>query len=139
MRTNTKPILAVIITLVLLKLLIRLAYASPAEAASGLIILSHNDNAVVSATSVLLSGTVSTSYSTEVSVNGESAPVNSQGGWSQLVDLESGTNTITVQAYGSSGTISKVIHIISTDGAPYINITNPTSSTVTVSTYSYTT
>lgn len=109
--------------------------SSPAAAAD-LIVTSPSDYAVVSGTSVTISGTVSANYSSGVTVNGSAANLTAEGVWSKTITLSSGENVITIRAFGSSGETSKVLHLISASGAPQITFTIGGASSATVTTAS---
>lgn len=104
----------------------------PAFANSDLVIVSHSDYALVTTSSVVLSGTVGSYYSSSLTVNGELTPISPQGAWTKAVSLNPGENTVTIRASGTGGSITRVIHLINTTDAPYITITNPTVETSTV-------
>ncbi|MDA8211554.1 MAG: S-layer homology domain-containing protein [Clostridia bacterium] len=109
------------------------AGVAPAFGDSDLVILSHSDYSVVTSSPVTLSGTVGSSYSSSLTVNGDLTPISQQGAWSKSVSLSPGENTITVRASGTGGSVTRVIRLINTDGAPHITITNPAVETWTVS------
>ncbi|MFZ3171018.1 MAG: S-layer homology domain-containing protein [Carboxydocellales bacterium] len=104
----------------------------PAFGNSDLVIISHSDYALVTTSSVVLSGTVGTYYSSSLTVNGELTPISPQGAWSKAVALNPGENTVTIRASGTGGYITRVIHLINTADAPFITITYPAAETSTV-------
>ncbi len=121
-----------VLTLALIAVIILLLQAGSALASwgNGVIIMSHADYSIVTTSEITLSGTVSSNYNSSLTVNSEYTPISPAGTWSKVIKLVEGDNTITVRAMGTSGSVSSELHLVSTYGAPYITIVEPTTNPI---------
>ena len=100
-----------------------------------LVITSPSDNLVTNKSSIMVTGTTNdiTSSPVTLTINGENVTVQSDGSFSHSVDLNVGTNTITIISKDAAGKTTTVVrNVLRDDSAPVINSVSVTPNPVTV-------